>query len=105
MEGLNKHLGTDILITRETQEAASENITTRFAGHFRLKGFEKAVAVYELLGLRGQAEPTREWRATFEHSLKAFSQSDFEAAERGFRCTLELRPGDGPTTFYLLQIA
>src|SRR6266852_3730122 len=55
MEGLNKHLGTDILITRETQEAASENITTRFAGHFRLKGFEKAVAVYELLGLRGQA--------------------------------------------------
>ena len=105
MEGLNKHLGTDILITGQTQEGASENITTRFAGHFRLKGFEKAVAVYELLGLRDLAEPTLAWRATFEQALKAFSQTDFDAAERGFRCTLELRPDDGPANFYLRQIA
>ena len=105
MEGLNKHLGTDILITGQTQEGASENITTRFAGHFRLKGFEKAVAVYELLGLRDLAEPTLAWRATFEQALKAFSQTDFDAAERGFRCTLEMRPGDGPAEFYLRQIA
>jgi len=105
MEGLNKHLGTDILITGQTQEGASENITTRFAGHFRLKGFEKAVAVYELLGLRDLAEPTLAWRATFEQSLKEFSQTDFDAAERGFRCTLEMRPGDGPAEFYLRQIA
>ena len=88
-----------------SQEGASENITTRFAGHFRLKGFEKAVAVYELLGLRDQAEPTLAWRATFEQSLKEFSQTDFDAAERGFRCTLEMRPGDGPAEFYLRQIA
>ena len=105
MEGLNKHLGTDILITGQTQKGASENVTTRFAGHFRLKGFEKAVAVYELLGLRDQAEPTLAWRATFEQALKEFSQENFDAAERGFRCTLEMRPGDGPATFYLRQIA
>jgi len=105
MEGLNKHLGTDILITRETREGASETITTRFAGHFRLKGFDKAVEVYELIGLRNEAEPTRPWRATFEQALRDFSQRDFDGAERGFRCTLEMRPGDGPAQFYLRQMA
>jgi len=28
-----------------------------------------------------------------------------DAAERGFRCTLEMRPGDSPAQFYLRQIA
>jgi adenylate cyclase len=64
MEGLNKYLGTDILITGDTQAGASENITARFAGHFRLKGFEKAVEVYELLGSRERAEATQAWRET-----------------------------------------
>ena len=105
MEGLNKHLGTDILITQETQEGARETITTRFAGHFCLKGFEKAVKVYELLGLRDQAEPTRAWRSTFEQALHDFARADFEAAKRGFRCTLEMRPEDGPAKFYLRQVA
>jgi adenylate cyclase len=105
MEGLNKHLGTDILITRETREGASETITTRFAGHFRLKGFDKAVEVYELIGLRDDAEPTPAWHATFELALRDFAQTDFDAAERGFRCTLEMRPGDGPAQFYLRQMA
>jgi adenylate cyclase len=105
MEGLNKYLGTDILITGDTQAGASETITTRFAGHFRLKGFEKAVEVYELLGSRERAEATQAWRETFGNALNEFQRRNFEAAEAGFRCTLEMLPGDGPAKFYLQQIA
>ena len=105
MEGLNKYLGTDILITRDTQEGASGKITTRFAGHFRLKGFEKAVEVYELVGLRDRMETTRPWRETFEHALKEFERRNFDAADAGFRCALEMRPNDGPANFYLRQTA
>jgi hypothetical protein len=42
---------------------------------------------------------------TFEQALRDFAQTDFDAAERGFRCTLEMRPGDGPAQFYLRQMA
>jgi len=105
MEGLNKYLGTDILITRDTQEGASGKITTRFAGHFRLKGFEKAVEVYELIGLRDRMETARPWRETFELALKEFRQRNFDAADAGFRCALEMRPNDGPANFYLRQTA
>ncbi|HKI72156.1 MAG TPA: adenylate/guanylate cyclase domain-containing protein [Verrucomicrobiae bacterium] len=104
MEGLNKYLGTDILITGQTQEGAGGKITTRFAGHFQLKGFEKAVEVYELLGFRDRAESTRPWCETFENALREFQRRNFDAAEAGFRCTLEMRPSDGPAKFYLRQI-
>src|SRR5439155_1553948 len=60
LEGLNKHLGTDILITRQTAEGASDKIVTRLAGHFRLKGFEKVVEVLELFGGR-VSEPQSLW--------------------------------------------
>lgn len=43
MEGLNKYLGTDVLITGEVQAAVTDKFVTRFCGQFKLKGFEKAV--------------------------------------------------------------
>ncbi len=104
LEGLNKYLGTDILITRETLEGCSLQIVSRLAGHFRLKGFEKVVEVHALIGEGDQAEATRAWRETFERALKEFQQKNLEAAEAGFRCTLEMRPDDGPSKFYLQQI-
>ena len=61
--------------------------------------------MYERLGLRDHAEPTPAWRATFKQSLKAFSQTDFDATERRFRCRLEMRPGNGPAKFCLRPIA
>ena len=105
LEGLNKLLGTDILITRQTREGASDQIVTRLAGHFRLKGFEKVVAVLELVALADPAEATKAWRETFEQALLEFEHRHFETAEAGFRCTLEMHPNDGPAKFYLRQIA
>jgi adenylate cyclase len=105
MEGLNKYLGTDILITRETLDGCSDQVVSRLAGHFRLKGFEKLVEVYELIGLTAQAGTTKDWRETFGRALGEFQRKNFDAAESGFRCTLEMRPNDGPARFYLQQIA
>jgi len=62
------------------------------------------VEVYELLGFRDRAESTRPWCETFENALREFQRRNFDAAEAGFRCTLEMRPSDGPAKFYLRQI-
>ena len=104
LEGLNKYLGTDILVSRDTQEGTGERILARPVGLFRLKGFEKAVEVFELVGFADRAEPTRAWRETFERALNEFQQRNLDAAEHSFRCTLEIRAEDGPSKFYLQQI-
>src|SRR5205814_3560868 len=49
LEGLNKYLGTDILMTHETFEGCSDRIVSRLVGHFRLKGFEIVVRVHQVI--------------------------------------------------------
>ncbi|HXG48819.1 MAG TPA: adenylate/guanylate cyclase domain-containing protein [Methylomirabilota bacterium] len=105
MEGLNKYLGTTLLATGETCREAGDEVITRWCGRFRLKGFEKSVEVHELLGLRGEVAETEEWRQRFAAALVNFQHRRFEEAEAGFKATIELKPGDGPSRFYLDQIA
>jgi adenylate cyclase len=105
MEGLNKYLGTRVLITEETQKVAGPRIVTRYLGLFRLKGFEKAVGVYELSGRIEQEAESRELRTRFARALAILATRDFDAAEAEFRCVLELSPHDGPAKFYLEQLA
>lgn len=104
MEGLNKYLGTRVLITGETQKAAGPKIVTRFLGLFRLKGFEKAVSVYELTGRIEEEAKTRALRERFAAALELFAQRDFIGAVAEFKKVLEIAPNDGPTEFYLEQI-
>ena len=104
MEGLNKYLGTRVLITSDTQRVAGPKIITRFLGLFRLKGFEKAVGVHELTGRVEQEAESRELRERFAGALAALAAKDFAAAEAAFHRVLEISPKDGPSTFYLDQI-
>jgi adenylate cyclase len=101
MEGLNKHLGTGVLATGETAGPIDGQCDMRMLGHFQLKGFEKAVAVYELLGPIDEADSTRPWRETFAEGLKHFRNKNLTDARAAFVKTLELRPEDGPSLFYI----
>lgn len=104
MEGLNKYLGTTTLATGETYAAAREQIVSRPCGTFRLKGFERAVEVHELIDPADRAEASRAWREAFADALEKFRRRDFPAAEAAFRRVLELLPDDGPTKFYLHKL-
>ena len=104
MEGLNKYLGTRVLITDDTQQGRRAEIITRYLGLFRLKGFEKAVGVHELSGRVEQEAESRELRERFAQALAVLAKKDFAAAEAAFRRVLEISPKDGPSRFYLDQI-
>jgi adenylate cyclase len=104
MEGLNKYLGTRVLITADTRQVAGPKIITRYLGLFRLKGFEKAVGVHELTGRVEQEAESRELRERFAQALAALAAKDFAAAEAAFHRVLEISPKDGPSKFYLEQI-
>jgi adenylate cyclase len=104
MEGLNKYLGTRVLITEDTQKVAGPKIITRYLGLFRLKGFEKAVGVYELSGRVEEEAASRELRERFAQALAELAKKDFAAAEAAFHRVQEIAPKDGPSEFYLEEI-
>ena len=104
LEGLNKFLDTQSLISAATQAIVGDSLVTRRVGLFTLKGFDKSVEAYEIVGRAASAENTKAWRVMFEQALRNYEEGDFELAIMGFRGVLEVKPGDGPTKFYLERI-
>jgi adenylate cyclase len=104
LEGLNKHLGTDCLISGATKAEIGEQFVTRKLGQFQLKGFEGLVEVHELVAFPDQVEASRAWREAFAEALNNFEQRNLVFAEIGFRRVSELKPEDGPAKFYLARI-
>jgi adenylate cyclase len=104
MEGLNKYLGTRVLITGDTHKEVGSRLVTRYLGLFRLKGFERAVAVYELMAFQEKEAESRPLRERFAAALDQLVKKDFAGAEEAFGRVQEISPDDGPTVFYLEQI-
>jgi adenylate cyclase len=104
MEGLNKYLGTRVLITGDTQKEIGSRMVTRYLGLFRLKGFERAVPVYELLAFLEKEAESRPLRERFATALDKLAKKEFAGAEEAFRRVQEINPDDGPAEFYLEQI-
>jgi len=102
---LNKYLGTRILISAETKKELGDRLLTRFLGPFRLKGFERPVDVYELVGRTDQTEAMRPLHEAFSQALNLYQQKDFSLAQMGFRRALEISANDGPSEFYLKLIS
>ena len=105
MEGLNKYLGTEVLITGETQEGIAGRLVTRFLGLFRLKGFGRNVAVYELVGPPEKVAAVHPMHEAFEAALKLFQQKNLAEAEAAFHRVLGFSANDGPSKFYLKHLA
>jgi adenylate cyclase len=117
LEGLNKYVGTDVLMSGDFHAAIAGRYVTRHVGNFKPKGFLKHLPVYELIGLSEVAEETRAWRESFADALEKFFDAKFADAAEAFKRTNRLRnehfqkshPGelpieDGASKFYLEQI-
>lgn len=120
LEGLNKELGTSVLVSidlfKEVREQLS--ITSRTVGLFQFKGLGRSIRVFELLGNEGPTAAQRTWIERFEEALARFCNRRFDEAHRMFQQTIalrqraenqeklspEFRSEDGPSRFYLLLI-
>ena len=105
LEGLNKQLGTDVLMTRVAIPEKNGDSVMRDVGRFLFKGFENVTQVNELVVTDVSPEKRRLWLEAFATALAQFQKKDFTNAEAGFKRTIELRGEDGPSNFYLKQIA
>ena len=105
LEGLNKFLGTDVLISEAIRALVADSFTTRCVGEFRVLGKKEACRVHELLGPASSEKPAA-WEDSFADALRAFGAGNLPAAEIGMSKTLAERGGtDGPSQFYLRHIA
>jgi adenylate cyclase len=106
LENLNKQLGTEILISESTRRQLTNCVSTRSLGRFLLSGKSQPVAVHEVLGVDARITQQFPWVALFEAALQHFVNGEFDLAESSFRKVSEMRGGDdGPSKFYLAQIA
>ncbi|MFO1513773.1 MAG: adenylate/guanylate cyclase domain-containing protein [Verrucomicrobiota bacterium] len=106
LEGLNKYLGTDILITESTRRELNGEIVLRSLGQFIVAGTTRPLGVYEVIGLSTEFQTPPPWLAQFAAALEHFKQRELDAAEALFQKVSEQRgAADGPSEFYLKQIA
>jgi len=102
LEGLNKHYGTDILVSESVRELAGDRFVFRTVSKVMPKGTTVPVTVYELLGFRhGEAEAglsvspachmrVREW----EQAMDAYWEKRFAEAAGIFRALSASNPDD-----------
>lgn len=102
LEGANKFYHTLILLGPRTYELAREAIEAREVDLLRVKGKEQPVAVYELIGRKGDLSPARRRLVSlYLEGLAAYKRREFAAARAKFTEALGLDPADGLCQVYL----
>ncbi len=104
LEGLNKYLGTNILVSAQVMDQVN-GFLTRDVGRFYLAGKSKAVNVYELV-CRLENATDRQVRICkfFSNALQAYQNQSWKDAVSFFNRTIQVIGQDGPSLFYLKQI-
>jgi adenylate cyclase len=89
LESANKFYGTNIMIGESTFALAGDRFHTRRLDQIRVKGKNKPVAVYELLGPRGTLQAAAADRfALYESALEAYTNRSFTESIRILECIL-----------------
>jgi adenylate cyclase len=106
LEGLNKFLGTNVLIADSTRQALGPDFVVRALGNFVVVGKTTAVAIHELIAPPGQSVGDVAWLTSWGEAMKSLRQGDFSAMEKSLREVVWQRGGsDGPSEFYLKYLA
>ena len=102
LEGLNKEYGTSALAAESTLGEAGKDVRARFVDLVAVKGKREPVAVYELLGVDGEADPDDDPAlAAYARGIERYRARDFAGALPHFEAALRLNPGDGVSATYL----
>jgi adenylate cyclase len=102
LEGLNKHLGTRILVSADVLEGLP-GLLSRELGAFLLMGKSRPVTVHELIAREGATTAEdRERCAMFATALAAYRSGAWDQATRIWQDLARAYGGDdGPSRFYL----
>jgi adenylate cyclase len=101
IQGLNKHLGTRVLASREVVEGLDE-LLAREVGSFRMVGKTRPLVIHELMGYGDHAPAsTQALLRDFAIALGAFREARWGDAQERFQGLIRDHKDDGPSRFYL----
>ncbi len=85
LEGLNKQIGTDIMMSESTNAMCHARVESRRIGKVRVKGRSEPVGIYEPLGEKGNyGRLTKTACEKFLAALRLFESANFAEAEKLF---------------------
>jgi len=103
VEGLNKHVRTQILATGNVV-IGFENLVTRYLGDFVFVNKTEAVPIYEILGRRETAtERDMSLCERFGEAIERCRERDWAGAAEQFQGILDDFGDDGPADFHLAR--
>ena len=101
IDGLNKHLGTQILLT-ESMIDKNTGFLTREVGTFLLAGKSDPVTVHELVCRKQDCtDQQKRLCESFPEALASFRKQLWDEATKKFQAFIEQFGDDGPSAFYV----
>ena len=97
LESLNRHYGTDILISEATYNLVRHDYLARPVDFVAVSGRSSGVKIYQLLAARSEAtEDEFAYASLCEEGIKLYWQREWASARERFRAVLTARPDDRP---------
>jgi len=106
LEGANKFFGSRILATEECFRRAGDDVVGRLLGRVRVVGKDTPVGCYDIVAKAG--ELSARWQQAlplFQRAVLLFHALELNEARLCFEGVLKLIEDDGPSLFYLHEIA
>ncbi len=103
LEGANKQYNTYIMISEFTLEAVKDAVETRFLDSLQVKGKQKPVKVYELLGRKdnGLSEDMIKVKELYDKGIENYLAREWDKGAEYFTKALTVIPDDGPSNVYV----
>lgn len=103
LEGINKEYGTHIVISESTFNEVKNKVIARKLDIVAVKGKEKGIAIYELIGLKTQNLDVT-FLNQFEVARSNYEKGNFKDAVKQFKYLNNEYPHDNPTKIYLERL-
>lgn len=102
LEGAGKAYNVCTMISEHTYDGAGDAIEARLLDSIRVVGKDEPVKVYEILGRRGEVDPTlAQVVDRYDEAMDFYRQRMWDRAIAGFEAALQVDPDDGPSGVFL----
>jgi adenylate cyclase len=103
LEEANKEYRTRIIVGDETRRRVEGEFVLRSLDLVALRGLTRATAIFELLGIRPEADGLLPagYLASWEEAVALYREGRYELAQARFERCLGAHPDDGPARIYL----
>ena len=104
LEGLNKEYGTYIIVPKYTYEDVKTEFIFRQLDWVKVKGKDRPIKIYELMGEKNDGSGLKEISEMFESGLKFYMERDWGKAKGYFHNVLKVKDDDEPSKVFLSRV-